>query len=133
MPFLDRKIQVVYPECQEHSGKRCEVNCKDCNKPVCVKCIVSGTHKGHDVEEFTETVMVNQMMSNAVKAAEQAASNAYRTCKEIFYTWQTRTQQNATPQEKKDFNHVKSAWKPKAEKWKPTEEKLEPEGTESDQ
>nr|XP_022303445.1 uncharacterized protein LOC111111012 [Crassostrea virginica] len=55
VPFLDRKIQVVFPECQEHSGQRCEVNCKDCNKPVCVKCIVSGTHKGHDVEELTET------------------------------------------------------------------------------
>ncbi|XP_078328794.1 uncharacterized protein LOC111111012 [Crassostrea virginica] len=55
VPFLDRKIQVVFPECQEHSGQRCEVNCKDCNKPVCVKCIVSGNHKGHDVEELTET------------------------------------------------------------------------------
>ena len=54
VPFLDRKIQVVFPECKEHSGQRCEVNCKKCNKPVCLKCIVSGTHKGHDVEEVTE-------------------------------------------------------------------------------
>ncbi|XP_078328811.1 uncharacterized protein LOC111111257 [Crassostrea virginica] len=55
VPFLDRKIQIVFPECQEHCGQRCEVNCKKCNRPVCVKCIVSGTHKGHDVEELTET------------------------------------------------------------------------------
>ena len=26
-----------------------------CNTPVCVKCIASGSHEGHDVEEFTET------------------------------------------------------------------------------
>nr|XP_022307783.1 uncharacterized protein LOC111113784 [Crassostrea virginica] len=29
VPFLDRKIQIVFPECQEHSGQRCEVNYKD--------------------------------------------------------------------------------------------------------
>ncbi|XP_078330173.1 uncharacterized protein LOC144624380 [Crassostrea virginica] len=55
VPFLERKIQFVFPECRNHSGQRCEVNCKKCNKPVCVKCIVSGPHKGHDVEEITET------------------------------------------------------------------------------
>ncbi|XP_078330473.1 uncharacterized protein LOC144624512 [Crassostrea virginica] len=54
-PFLDRKTKLVLPACHEHSGQRCEVNCKKCNKPVCLKCIVSGTHKGHDVEELTET------------------------------------------------------------------------------
>nr|XP_022310924.1 tripartite motif-containing protein 2-like [Crassostrea virginica] len=55
VPFLERKIQLVFPECKEHSGQRCEVNCKQCNTPVCVKCIVSGPHKGHDVEELIET------------------------------------------------------------------------------
>ncbi|XP_078330866.1 uncharacterized protein LOC111117833 [Crassostrea virginica] len=55
VPFLERKIQLVFPKCREHSGQRCEVNCKKCNEPVCVKCIVSGPHKGHDVEELIET------------------------------------------------------------------------------
>ncbi|XP_078330161.1 uncharacterized protein LOC111117609 [Crassostrea virginica] len=55
VPFIERKIQLVFSECREHSGQRCEVNCKKCNKPVCVKCIVSGTHEGHDLEELTET------------------------------------------------------------------------------
>ncbi|XP_078330448.1 uncharacterized protein LOC111117361 [Crassostrea virginica] len=55
VPFLHKKAQLVFSACQEHIDQRCEVNCKDCNKPVCVKCIVSGTHKGHDVEELTET------------------------------------------------------------------------------
>ena len=44
VPFLEKKIQFVFPECREHSGQRCEVNCKKCNRPVCVKCIVSGPH-----------------------------------------------------------------------------------------
>ena len=54
VPFLDRKIQVVLPACQKHSGQRCEVNCKECNTPVCIKCIGFGPHKGHDIEELTE-------------------------------------------------------------------------------
>ena len=54
-PFLDRKTKLVLPECKEQSGQRCEVNCKECNTPACLKCIASGTHKGHDVEELTET------------------------------------------------------------------------------
>ncbi|XP_078328004.1 uncharacterized protein LOC144623463 [Crassostrea virginica] len=55
VPFLERKIQLVFPECREHSGQRCEVNCIKCKSPVCVKCIGLGPHKGHDVEELTKT------------------------------------------------------------------------------
>nr|XP_022312329.1 uncharacterized protein LOC111117483 [Crassostrea virginica] len=55
VPFLERKIQLVFPECREHTGQRCELNCKKCNTPVCIKCIGLGPHKGHDVEELTET------------------------------------------------------------------------------
>ncbi|XP_078330457.1 uncharacterized protein LOC144624499 [Crassostrea virginica] len=53
-PFLDRRTKLVLPACQEHSGQRCEVNCKECNTPVCIKCIGFGPHKRHDVEELTE-------------------------------------------------------------------------------
>ena len=54
-PFLDRNIQLSLPACQEHSGQRCEVKCKECNTHVCVKCIGFGPHKGHDVEELATT------------------------------------------------------------------------------
>nr|XP_022311700.1 uncharacterized protein LOC111116932 [Crassostrea virginica] len=55
VPILERKIQLIFPECREHSGQRCEVSCKTCNQPVCVKCIGLDPHKGHDIEELTET------------------------------------------------------------------------------
>ena len=54
VPFLDRKIQLVCPECQHHSGQRCEAHCLQCSEPVCLKCIISGPHKGHEVEELTK-------------------------------------------------------------------------------
>ena len=55
VPFLDRKIQLVCPECQLHPGQRCEANCLQCSEPVCFKCVISGPHKGHEVEELTKT------------------------------------------------------------------------------
>ena len=55
VPFLDRKIKLAYPACHEHTGQRCELNCTNCNIPVCIRCIGLGPHKGHDVEELTET------------------------------------------------------------------------------
>nr|XP_022306312.1 tripartite motif-containing protein 2-like [Crassostrea virginica] len=54
VPFLDRKIQLVCPECQHHPGQRCEANCLQCSEPVCFKCVISGPHKGHEVEELTK-------------------------------------------------------------------------------
>ena len=55
MPFLERKIQLVCPERQHHSGQRCEANCLQCSEPVCSKCVISGPHKEHKVEELTKT------------------------------------------------------------------------------
>ena len=54
VPFLDRKIQLVCPECQHHPGQRCEANCLQCSEPVCLKCIISGPHKEHEFEELTK-------------------------------------------------------------------------------
>ena len=55
MPFLDRKIQLVCPECQHHPGQRCEANCLQCSEPVCFRCVILGPHKRHEIEELTKT------------------------------------------------------------------------------
>ncbi|XP_048743648.2 E3 ubiquitin-protein ligase TRIM71-like [Ostrea edulis] len=44
--FKDRKIQLVFPECEFHSNQRCEAHCQQCDVPVCLKCIL-GSHNGH--------------------------------------------------------------------------------------
>ncbi|OWF51345.1 next to BRCA1 gene 1 protein-like [Mizuhopecten yessoensis] len=97
-------------------------------------------------------MFVNQVMATAVKAANKAASNAYTTCKEVFYTWQARAYQNGTRQPGQKYKPPQSTWKPKEEKdkvptvnqpdtatgqqgntyvppksaWKPQEEKYKP-------
>ena len=52
--FLDRRIQLAFPECQKHSGRRCEAHCQQCHTPVCIMCVI-GPHKGHDAEELSKT------------------------------------------------------------------------------
>ncbi|XP_033728100.1 next to BRCA1 gene 1 protein-like [Pecten maximus] len=60
-------------------------------------------------------MFVNQVMATAVKAANKAASNAYTTCKEVFYTWQARAYQNGTRQPGQKYKLPQTTWKPKEE------------------
>nr|XP_034317395.1 E3 ubiquitin-protein ligase TRIM71-like [Crassostrea gigas] len=36
-----------YPKCRKHPTKQCELHCEQCDIPICIKCISSGTHLGH--------------------------------------------------------------------------------------
>lgn len=54
--FRNRKIQLVCPEWQIHSGQRCEVFCHDCQTPVCVMCCI-GLHKGHHSVELNKIIL----------------------------------------------------------------------------
>nr|XP_022304895.1 E3 ubiquitin-protein ligase TRIM36-like [Crassostrea virginica] len=40
------------PECFEHSNKRCELFCKQCDIPICAYCVSTQEHKHHDVVEI---------------------------------------------------------------------------------
>ncbi|XP_052704881.1 uncharacterized protein LOC128180769 [Crassostrea angulata] len=35
------------PKCRKHPTKQCELHCKQCDIPICAKCISSGKHSGH--------------------------------------------------------------------------------------
>lgn len=49
----NRNTQCVLPECKIHPGRRCEVQCQQCQIPICVRCCI-GTHKNHDAVELIE-------------------------------------------------------------------------------
>ncbi|XP_061179115.1 tripartite motif-containing protein 2-like [Saccostrea echinata] len=55
VPFKNRKVQLIFPECEFHPNQRCEVHCQKCDVPVCIKCFL-GQHKGHDAVEISEIV-----------------------------------------------------------------------------
>ncbi|XP_048773734.2 E3 ubiquitin-protein ligase TRIM71-like [Ostrea edulis] len=51
--FKDRKIQLVFPECEFHSSQRCEAHCQQCDVPVCLKCILD-SHNGHRYKDMSD-------------------------------------------------------------------------------
>lgn len=58
--FQDRKIQLALPECQDHSGNRCESHCKQCHTSVCINCIWT-THQGHKAERLTRETRIDEI------------------------------------------------------------------------
>ncbi|XP_062572287.1 uncharacterized protein LOC134234249 isoform X2 [Saccostrea cucullata] len=47
VPFQQRKSTLIYPKCATHSTKNCELQCKECDIPVCAFCSALQRHEGH--------------------------------------------------------------------------------------
>ena len=45
--FNKRGPTVIYPKCQRHSNKICELHCNQCKMPICTLCVSSGDHEQH--------------------------------------------------------------------------------------
>ncbi|XP_062601172.1 E3 ubiquitin-protein ligase TRIM45-like [Saccostrea cucullata] len=45
--FQQRKYTLIYPKCATHQTKSCDLQCKECNFPVCSLCSASKQHEGH--------------------------------------------------------------------------------------
>ncbi|XP_078336975.1 E3 ubiquitin-protein ligase TRIM45-like [Crassostrea virginica] len=45
--------EVDMPNCPTHSAMKCELFCKKCNMPICLKCLTSN-YNSHAVEEIIE-------------------------------------------------------------------------------
>ncbi|XP_065938129.1 uncharacterized protein [Magallana gigas] len=48
VPFQERRSTLIYPKCETHPHKVCELQCKDCNNiSICSFCTASEQHRGH--------------------------------------------------------------------------------------
>ncbi|XP_056004311.1 uncharacterized protein LOC125659466 [Ostrea edulis] len=54
VPFLHRKSTPDYHICPDHAHKHCEIYCEKCDIPVCLTCVTSGKHKGHEISDVLE-------------------------------------------------------------------------------
>ncbi|XP_048748922.2 E3 ubiquitin-protein ligase Trim36-like [Ostrea edulis] len=71
MPYLQRKSTPNYPKCPHHANEDCKHHCEKCDIPVCITCISSGKHKGHELVEFLEKVRAKtQNLQNDLEELE---------------------------------------------------------------
>ncbi|XP_061177562.1 uncharacterized protein LOC133186325 [Saccostrea echinata] len=60
VPYKQKGTTPKYPRCQTHVGKLCELHCKECDLPVCLLCLASNFHKGHNLLNLLEVNLSNQ-------------------------------------------------------------------------
>ena len=56
IPVEQTMSKPFYPKCKKHQRKKCELYCKQCTNPICVQCISSQEHSGHEFMDLSEVV-----------------------------------------------------------------------------
>lgn len=64
VPLKQRGSTPNYPKCPTHTSKQCELHCKRCNIPICVLCVSSTVHKGH---EFVDVVKAHVFKKEVIR------------------------------------------------------------------
>ncbi|XP_061165601.1 E3 ubiquitin-protein ligase TRIM71-like [Saccostrea echinata] len=52
--FKDRTSTTTYPACTSHDTELCEMYCKQCDIPVCISCLASNQHLGHELSKLLQ-------------------------------------------------------------------------------
>lgn len=76
--FRNRKVQLVFTECEFHEGQRCEAQCQQCNIPICIKCCI-GPHKNHDAVDIDE--LVERKKQEIQKDTDEIEAKILTDCK----------------------------------------------------
>ena len=59
VPF-EQFLSTLHVKCNIHSTKQCELQCEQCNTPICSTCISSGKHIGHKQVDIIEALEINK-------------------------------------------------------------------------
>uniref|UniRef100_K1RI23 Tripartite motif-containing protein 2 n=1 Tax=Magallana gigas TaxID=29159 RepID=K1RI23_MAGGI len=54
VPYRQRKPQLPEEKCKLHQKRNVDIFCKDCNVPLCSKCIFMKEHSGHQFDDLEE-------------------------------------------------------------------------------
>ena len=73
VPFHQRRSTLIYPNCETHPNKSCELQCTDCNVFLCSHCLASEQHnKEHKLSNLEE---VFSKKKNHIKRDKKEINN----------------------------------------------------------
>ncbi|XP_061168967.1 E3 ubiquitin-protein ligase TRIM45-like [Saccostrea echinata] len=108
--FQARKSTLLYPTCRTHDKERCEMFCKNCDIPVCISCLGSNQHLGHELIKVLQ--VVGEKKDKIVKESNEFKDTIYPTFQEIAFDVQ-----NKMSQLKKDYGDLSTAITKHGEDW----------------
>lgn len=58
--FKYRKSDVNLPQCANHLHQKCDIYCKNCDCPICSKCVVTPEHKQHEMIDIMDEYLTKR-------------------------------------------------------------------------
>ncbi|XP_062619765.1 uncharacterized protein LOC134281294 [Saccostrea cucullata] len=108
--FQSRKSTSLYPGCTIHSKERSEMYCNQCDIPICVYCITSDEHQGHNILP---------LMQVAEEKKEKIINERNELNEKIYPTYQgiASDVQNRMSQLKREYGDLSTAITKHGEDW----------------
>nr|XP_022305807.1 uncharacterized protein LOC111112568 [Crassostrea virginica]XP_022305808.1 uncharacterized protein LOC111112568 [Crassostrea virginica] len=79
-----------YPKCPTHPTKQCELQCEQCDIPICISCISSGKHIGHkQLEIFADFESKKEVLRRDLQELEKSIFPKYQESAAIIKTQKT--------------------------------------------
>ncbi|XP_062615288.1 uncharacterized protein LOC134277032 [Saccostrea cucullata] len=108
--FQARKSYIIYPGCTPHSKERCKMYCKQCEIPVCVSCIDSNEHLGHELSKILR--VFDEKKESITKERNELNDIIYPTYQDI-----ASDVQNRMSQLEKEYGDLSTAITKHGEDW----------------
>ncbi|XP_022309170.2 uncharacterized protein LOC111114919 [Crassostrea virginica] len=79
-----------YPKCPTHPTKQCDLQCEQCDIPICTSCISSGKHIGHkQLEMFADFENKKEVLRRDLQELEKSIFPKYQESAAIIKTQKT--------------------------------------------
>ncbi|XP_061168875.1 E3 ubiquitin/ISG15 ligase TRIM25-like [Saccostrea echinata] len=108
--FKDRKSTPLYPACTTHIKERCKMFCKKCGIPVCISCLESNQHLGHELSKFLR--VLDEKKDMILKERNELIDTIYPTYQDI-----ASDVQNRMSQLEKEYGDLSTAITKHGEDW----------------
>ncbi|XP_061165282.1 tripartite motif-containing protein 2-like [Saccostrea echinata] len=108
--FQDRKLTTLYIACTTHDKERCKMYCKQCDIPVCISCISSNQHLGHELSKILQ--VLDEKKDTFTKERNELNDTVYPTYQDI-----ASDVQNRISQLEKEYGDLSTAISKHGEDW----------------